>query len=383
MDYGALKKIYQEKYDKEARVFRSPGRINLIGEHTDYNNGFVLPAAVDKEICMLAAPNGLNETRIFSIDENSEVIFNLENYKSIRINWALYIIGVIDELLKSGYKLNNLDIVFTGNIPMGAGMSSSAALECVTTFTYNALFDLKLSKWDIVRISQAAENNYVGVMCGIMDQFASVFGQENAALKLDCRSLEFKAYPVNVSSHVFVLVDTMVKHSLASSEYNTRRIECEEAVSAMKKVNSEINSLRDADHESLNDVKDDISREAYKRAAYIINEIKRVEKATKELSDNNVDCFGQLLYETHYGLQHNFEVSCTELDFLVEQTKTMPYVIGSRMMGGGFGGCTINLVKSEHVEEFKEEISRKYLEKFEIQPSIYSVKTANGTSEIN
>lgn len=383
MDYNKLIAAFLSRYQSKPRVFRSPGRINLIGEHTDYNSGFVLPAAVDKEICLLMAPSTGSKTRIYSVDQAEEVSFTLEDYRLVNTQWAKYIIGVLDELLKRGKDVQHVDILFSGNIPMGAGMSSSAALECAVAYAYNALFNLQLEKWDIVKIAQAAENNFVGVKCGIMDQFASVFSKENMAIKLDCRNLDFTTYPLNIDRYVFLLVDTMVKHSLASSEYNTRRAECEAGIKIFQLYNPSIQSLRDVDAQLLEAHQDKMDTTVFKRCSYVVSEIERVNLATEALKNNNFQELGQLLYQTHAGLQYLYEVSCKESDFLVQFTKDLPYVLGARMMGGGFGGCTINLVEASKAGRFEEEISKAYQNEFNIKPAIYTVKTAAGTSEIS
>lgn len=383
MDYKQLSVDFTTRFGSKPRLFRSPGRINLIGEHTDYNDGFVLPAAVDKEICLLIAPNGRRETRIISLDEQAEVSFTFEDYRKTDETWAKYIIGVIDELLKANHKLTHVDILFSGDIPMGAGMSSSAALECATAFAYNAVFGLELSKWDIVKIAQAAENNFVGVKCGIMDQFASVFSQRNSAIQLDCRSLDYQVHPLQPDNYIFVLVDTMVKHALASSEYNARRAECEEGVAIIRDTYPEVNSLREVTKAMLNNCSARLSKQVYQRCSYVVEEISRVIAATEAMTNRDFVSLGMLLYKTHEGLQHQYAVSCEELDFLVDFTREKSYVLGARMMGGGFGGCTINLVEVEHVDTFIKEIQKAYQSVYKVNPSVYVVKTAKGSSEIN
>lgn len=384
MDYNNLIETFKKHYktSNTPKLFRSPGRINLIGEHTDYNDGFVLPAAVNKEIALVMISNNSEYTNIYAYDQRESVSFKFKDYQNIETAWAKYIIGVIDELRKAGHTIGAVDILFSGNIPMGAGMSSSAALECATVFAYNELFQLGLSNWEMTKLAQSAENNFVGVMCGIMDQFASIFSIEEEAIKLDCRSLEFESYPLKIESYVFVLVDTMVKHSLASSEYNIRRYECEKGVEILKSINPEISSLRDVEIDEINGAKDIMEEKVHKRCTYVVNENIRVNEAVKALAASDFDKFGQLLYETHQGLQNNYEVSCPELDFLVEATKPLPYVLGARMMGGGFGGCTINLVEASKALEFESKIKSEYQKKFNIEPEVYTVKTASGTSEV-
>lgn len=382
MDYQRLLLTYQSRFDTTPRVFRSPGRINIIGEHTDYNDGFVLPAGVDKEICMLMASNGSNQFNIFSFDTDEKVSFELHNYKEVKSPWAQYIIGIIDQLVKAGYRPGGIDCVFAGDIPMGAGMSSSAALECATLFGLNHIFSLGINKKDITLLAQKAENEYVGVNCGIMDQFASVFSEKNHALKLDCRNLTYQSYNLDLEGYQLVLVDSMVKHSLASSEYNVRRAECEEGVKILKKIDPAIMALRDASPEQVYAAKTLMPENVFQRCKYMVEEITRVEEACRAMENSNLNRLGELLYATHNGLQHEFKISCEELDFLVDFTRNKEAILGARMMGGGFGGCSINLVEEGYVEDFKKEVSKAYKERFGVVPSIYLVKTAEGSSEI-
>lgn len=380
--YFDLNKLFIEHFGNSPRIFRSPGRINLIGEHTDYNQGFVMPVAVDKEIVLAIALSDTSEFCIKSIDQNEEVSFDLENYGQVQTAWAKYLIGVIDELLKKGMDIQPVNILFTGNIPQGAGMSSSAALECATVYALNEMFDLSLTKWELVKTAQAAENNYVGVQCGIMDQFASVFGQKHHALLLDCRSLGFGISPLLLDDYTLVLADTMVKHSLASSEYNTRREECDEGLEVLKKFFPELKSLRDVSLEQLETCREHLSDLIYKRCSYVVKEIKRVQDAAEALQEADFATFGKLMYETHAGLQHEYEVSCLELDLLVASTQSLPYVAGARMMGGGFGGCTINLVEKSQMDSFKSKLQNDYQIKFGKQAQFYEVSSSNGTCEI-
>ena len=383
MEVRKLREIYQSKFGGgEPRVFRSPGRINIIGEHTDYNDGFVLPAAVDKEIYLLMLPNDSDQINIYSIDENESISLTLKDYSKSIPAWAKYPIGVVDQLLKLSKKIGGFNCVFGGDIPIGAGLSSSAALECATLFGLNECFDLGLKKDEIAKIAQRAENEFVGVNCGIMDQFASVFSKKNHALKLDCRDLTYQAYQLDLGDYSLMLVDSLVKHSLASSEYNVRRQECEEAVAAIATQFPHVKSLRDAEIDHLNSVKASLSKIIYTRAKYIIEEIERVNLACQAIEDKDLKTLGKLIYDTHYGLQYEFEISCKELDFLVDFTKGLPEVLGARMMGGGFGGCTINLIQSNFQDQFELSISKSYQDKFGIKPNIYQVQTANGSSEI-
>lgn len=383
MDHLKLLDLFKSKYKSSSpRVFRSPGRINIIGEHTDYNEGFVLPAGVDKEIVMVLGANSTDTCNVYSLDQDEEVTFTFSEYLSVKEEWAKYIIGIVDQLLKSGHRIGGFDCVFGGDIPIGAGMSSSAALECATLFGIDQLFSLSLGKLDMALMAQRAENQFVGVNCGIMDQFASVFAEKNKAIKLDCRDLTYEMYSLDLEGYQFVLVDSMVKHSLASSEYNVRRAECEEGVAFLNSRYPAVKSLRDASITQLESVKSDLNPGVFKRCHYIINEISRVSKAAEAMGKQDLKELGRLLYETHQGLQHEFEVSCEELDFLVDFTREREDVLGARMMGGGFGGCSINLVQMSRIEDFTLQVEKAYMKKFGQKPFVYQVYTEKGTSEI-
>lgn len=382
MDYSSLKLQFIERFNTHPRIFRSPGRINIIGEHTDYNEGFVLPAAVDKEICLLISPSDSEYFSIYSKDQNEVVQFTLANYKEVETTWARYLIGVIDELVKKGFSIKPVNILFSGDIPLGAGMSSSAALECATVLALDSLFDLALDRWDRVKIAQAAENNFVGVKCGIMDQFASVFSEKDSALRLDCRTLEFTRHPFTSQSHSFILVDSMVKHSLATTAYNTRRMECEAGVKIFRMENPDIKSLRDVTEKMLTEKESILDPTIFKRCKFVVKENERVDQTTQALENNDLKAVGELLYASHFGLQNDYEVSCEELDFLVATARNLDYVAGSRMMGGGFGGCTINLVETSQVNSFENEVKMAFKTKYNKEPNIYTVNTADGTSEV-
>lgn len=382
INYKELRSLYISKYEKLPRIFRSPGRINIIGEHTDYNDGFVLPAAVDKEIGMLIEANNTDLFNIYAFDQKEEVQFTYDNKRDVKAPWAQYIIGVIDQLKKAGHQITGTDIIFSGNIPIGAGMSSSAALECVTVYAFNELFNLQLDRQQMIRFAQKAENDYAGVNCGIMDQFASIFSKEGHVFKLDCRDLDFEEYPLNITGHQLVLVDSEVKHSLASSEYNIRRNECEEGVAILQKSYPKIKALRDVSLEELKGHKNDLKKNIFLRCKYVVEEIERVNKACSALAENDLEKLGKLLYATHEGLQNEYKVSCKELDYLVDFTRNKEEVLGARMMGGGFGGCTINLVQEANVDIFIAEIQESFEKKFNIKPAVYKVQTAPGTSEI-
>lgn len=378
-----IKEIYlkfKDLYDHEPTIVRSPGRVNLIGEHTDYNNGFVLPAAINKEIYFAIAQNFTNKVNFYSYDLHEKASFDLAEVKPSEPSWANYLLGVIAQF-QQNHIINGFDLVFGGNIPIGAGLSSSAAVECGLAFALNRLYDLQVDKFDLVKMAQLAEYEYAGVRCGIMDQFASMFGRKNQAVKLDCRSLEYKYYNLEMEDYRIVLCDTQVKHSLASSEYNTRRFECENGVVILSKYYPQVSSLRDVTVEMLEEHQQEFDPVTYKRCLFVVNENNRVEKACNDLLNGDMKSFGQRMFESHDGLQHNYEVSCPELDFMVEIAKDTDGVLGSRMMGGGgFGGCTINLVKLEKLQEFAETIEQRYKQKFNIQPKIHIAEIVDGSS---
>ena len=382
MDASKIKTKFRELFGGQARLFRSPGRINIIGEHTDYNEGFVMPAAVDKEIVFAIKPNGSNTFQIHSLDTNERIHFDLDTLQKKHSNWSAYIIGIIDQLIKKGNKIPAFDAVFGGDIPIGAGMSSSAALSCVAAFALNEVYNLALDKHDIIHLAQKAEQDYAGVNCGIMDQFASVFSKKDKAIKLDCYDLSYEYIDLKMPSYEFVLVNSMVKHELANTAYNDRRNECAEVISHFRKSSFGIKSLRDISLTQLENSKNEMDLKIYKRAKYVLEENTRVNEAARVMNAGDYSTLGSLLYASHEGLQKQYEVSCEELDFLVDTSKNTNGVLGSRMMGGGFGGCTINLVKSKEIEAFKNVINDAFYEKYQINPEIYSVHSDGGSSEI-
>lgn len=382
MEITQLQNIFIEKYGNVFRAFRSPGRINIIGEHTDYNEGFVLPAAIDKEIVFLIQPNQTETFSIFSADAQQHIAFTTENILSQPKGWPDYIIGIIDQLLKRGKTIPPFDCVFGGDIPIGAGMSSSAALCCAAAYALNTVYDLDLSRIDIIKIAQTAEREYAGLNCGIMDQFASVFSKKNNAVQLDCRDLSYKYMHLHIDNAEFILVNSMVKHALASSAYNTRRDECAAVVHYFQKIIPHISSLRDVSIELLMQHQSTLSEKLFNRAKCIVEENARVIAAGKALENGDSNLLGNLLHQSHQGLSKEYEVSCDELDFLVNSVKQIPGVYGARMMGGGFGGCSINLVETNKQDAFIDTISSMYKNKYGILPDIYPVKTNTGTSEI-
>lgn len=364
-------------------LISSPGRINLIGEHTDYNDGFVLPAAINKNMIFGFSENNLNKLRIFSMDYNDEFECDINEVKKTDISWVNYILGVIDQYQKAGYSINGFDCVFTSTIPIGAGLASSAALECGIAYGLNTLYNLGISKMDQARYAQKAEHTFAGVFCGIMDQFASLMGKKNHAVKLDCRSLEYDYIPVYLKEYQFVLCNSGVKHALVNSEYNTRRNECEAGVIVIQKDYPEVSHLRDVTLNMLNGIRNEIPPTVFKRCEHVIQENERVNTACEALKQENMYAFGELMYESHHSLSNLYEVSCDELDFLVDFTRNNADVLGSRMMGGGFGGCTINLIKRSAKDSFLKSIKKAYKNHFNITLECYDVEITDGISIID
>ncbi|MBW3467170.1 galactokinase [Arthrospiribacter ruber] len=374
---------FLEIFNTDPLLVYSPGRINLIGEHTDYNNGFVMPAAIDKKMVVGIAKNGSRKARLFSLDFTEEFAFELDSFSPKKGHWSTYIMGVTAQLIQAGYPVEGFDMVFGGDIPVGAGLSSSAALEAAVGYGISELFEFDISRNSLIHYAQKAEHLFAGVQCGIMDQFASVMGQKDKVLRLDCRSMEFAYFPLELEDYSLYLVDTKVKHSLADSAYNQRREECERGVSEVKKLNPKIHSLRDVTLNDLDRIKENISSAVFNRCRYVIEENERVLKASDLLEKKKINAIGQLLYDSHQGLSKLYEVSCMELDWLVEKTKVLDYVLGSRMMGGGFGGCTINLIKTEKINEFQNIIEKDYYDEFGTKPAFYPIKLGAGTDRFD
>jgi len=367
---------------EEGSVYTSPGRINLIGEHTDYNGGFVFPGAVDKGMIAEIKPNGTNKVRAYSIDLKDYVEFGLNEEDKPHASWARYIFGVCREMIKRGVEVKGFNTAFSGDVPLGAGMSSSAALESTYAFALNELFgENKIDKFELAKVGQATEHNYCGVNCGIMDQFASIFGKKDQLIRLDCRSLEYKYYPFHPKGYKLVLIDSVVKHELASSAYNKRRQSCENVVKAIQTNHPEVEFLRDANMAMLAEVKEKVSKEDYMRAEYVIEEIQRVLDVCDALEKDDYDTVGEKMYATHEGMSKLYEVSCEELDFLNEVAKECG-VTGSRVMGGGFGGCTINLVKEELYKLFTEKAKEEFKTKFGKYPKVYDVIISDGARKL-
>lgn len=368
-----IKAEFAQRFGEGGTMYASAGRINLIGEHTDYNGGFVFPGAIDKCIAAQIKENGTNKVRVYSIDIDDYAEFGLNEEDAPKAQWARYIFGVCRETIKRGGEVRGFDAVFAGNVPLGAGLSSSAALESCFAFAINDMYnDNKIDKFELARIGQSTEHNYCGVNCGIMDQFASVFGKKNCLMRLDCRSMEFQYFPFEPKGYKLVLVDSVVKHELVDSPYNKRRESCERVAAKLG-----IETLRDAEMEDLERIKAEISEEDYMRAEYVIGEKQRVLDVCAALEAGDYNTVGERMYQTHEGMSKLYEVSCEELDFLNDVAKECG-VTGSRIMGGGFGGCTINLVKDELYDNFIATAKAKFNEKYGHEPKVYDVIISDG-----
>lgn len=378
MSANLLKEVessFKDQFNTDPVIVFSPGRINLIGEHTDYNEGFVFPAAIDKGIALAIQKSEASISKIFAFNKDETYEFELDSIQPLKNGgWRNYIIGVVAEMQKIGKNPGNFNAVFAGDIPGGAGMSSSAALENSFVYGLNELFNLGMSKQDMILVSQKSEHNYVGVKCGIMDQYASMFGIEDSALLLDCRTVTSKPYEIDFKDYELMLINTNVKHDLSESAYNDRREVCEK-VSRML----DIVALRDATQQDLARIKNDISPEDYQKALYVIEENNRVQQFAKAIEKDDLATLGDLLFQSHDGLSNQYKVSCRELDFLVDKAKENPDVIGARMMGGGFGGCTINLVAKTGLAAFEKEVSKSFKQEFGRDCTVYKVKLSQGT----
>jgi galactokinase len=362
------------------KIVVSPGRINIIGEHIDYNDGYVLPAAIDKVICFAIEKTNSASSTIVAIDLDESFEINVESPIILSETiWTNYFRGVLQQLQNKGLAIGNFNCVFSSTIPIGSGLSSSAALECGFLYGLNEVFQLDIKPVDIALMGQSAEH-WVGINCGIMDQFSSVMGKENQVIKIDCRTLEYEYHNANFSDYSLVLFDSNVKHSLFSSAYNQRRQECEQGLAIISSHFPEVTSFRDSSEAQILSIKDKMTENVFKRSHYAIKEIKRVTLACEALDRGDLLTLGQLLFETHDGLSNEYEVSCAELDMIVATLKNEPAVIGSRMMGGGFGGCTINLIKKGEEEAIKTKLTQMYQATFGIELKTYEVKISNGTS---
>ena len=377
MDTNLVKNSFVEKFGGECLVYASPGRINLIGEHTDYNGGFVFPGAVDCGIVAAIRPNHTSQVRAYAIDLGESAEFGLGEGDLPSQGWAKYIFGVCREMIALGVEVQGFDCAFSGDVPLGAGMSSSAALESTFAYALNDMFaDNRIDKFALAKVGQMTEHHYVGVKCGIMDQFASVFGKKGHLIRLDCRSMEYEYFPFKAEGYRLLLLNSCVKHELVDSPYNRRRESCERVAAALG-----IETLRDAEYEDLERIKESISEEDYKRAKYVIGEKQRVLDVCEALVAGNFEVVGERMYQTHWGMSRDYEVSCEELDFLVTLAEKCG-VTGSRIMGGGFGGCTINLVKDELYENFVQTACREFAAKYGHEPKVYDVVISDGARRL-
>ena len=379
MDSTAVRKRFERLYGTSPVIIRAPGRVNLIGEHTDYNEGFVLPAAIDLEIVLAIGRNDTGRIRFFAEDLNESFEQDFDNLRVSTSQWANYLLGVIAQFVESGVAVEGVDCVFGGDIPIGAGLSSSAAIEVGFAIGINHLLCAGFDKVTMAKMAQSAEHQYAGVHCGIMDQFASIMGRKNQAMKLDCRSLEVEYFPADLANWKIVLCNTRVEHELAASEYNTRRKECERGVKLLRQYEPRLNSLRDVSPELLEARSSEFDPVVLKRCRYVLAENKRVLKVCEHLRDGNIRAVGRIMHESHAGLRDDFEVSCPELDILEEIARRDEAVAGARMMGGGFGGCTINIVHQDQVSGFTDKAGLEYKRQTGITPEFYVTNIGDGS----
>jgi galactokinase len=374
-----VKKSFKQQFKTTPLLIFSPGRINLIGEHTDYNEGFVFPAAINTGILMAIQKNDENKSNVYALNKSEMYSFNHSHIAPLKEGgWRNYIIGIVGELQNLGHIIPNFNMTFAGDIPSGAGMSSSAALENSLVFGLNKLINLNLNKEEMILVSQKAEHNFARVKCGIMDQYASMFGEKKSALLLDCRSIKAISFKIDFKKYTLLLINSNVKHDLSESAYNERREVCERIANILK-----VKALRDVSKSALKEIRDQVSISDFNKALYIIQENKRVKRFAKAIKKNRLKSLGKLLYKSHKGLTEKYKVSCRELDFLVAQTRNNKKIAGARMMGGGFGGCTINLIKKTEVAAFKITVSRNFKQEFQKECTIYQVKLSEGTRIIN
>ncbi len=371
---------FSTRFQQKPLVVRSPGRVNIIGEHTDYNNGFVLPAAIDKAIYVAIAPRNDDKILLYSQEFRQEHHSTVSGVAPTEKQWPNYILGVVDQLNKRGHRITGFNLVIDGDVPVGAGLSSSAAVECATAFALNTIFNLEIEKQELAVIGQKTEHDFAGVMVGIMDPFASIFGKKDHVIKLDCRSLEYEYEPLRLSGYKILLLNTNVKHSLASTEYNTRRKECAQGVQWVKEQNKNVESLRDVNLQMLDEFVKPKSELIYKRCKYVVQENARLLSACEELERGNLKAVGEKMFQSHDGLSKEYEVSCKELDFLVDAVRNNPEVPGARMMGGGFGGCTINIAKEDAIEALIKKVGQEYEKIMGKEMTAYVAETADGTS---
>lgn len=379
---GQIAALFKQKYTSEPALFFSPGRINLIGEHIDYNDGYVMPGAIDKGVFFAIAANNTGNIRVYSADMDEELVIAMKDIH-IMDGWKNYILGVVDQLLKRGYPISGFDVAFGGFLPVGAGLSSSAAVECGLCFALSDIFNLGISRVDVALICQKAEHTYPGVQCGIMDQFASVMGRQGHVLLLDCNTLQYETLPFATDDYEIVLINSKVHHSLASGEYNIRRSQSEEGLAILKQLYSAAKTFRDITPAQVTAAKSRFKDElVYNRCLFVTQEIERTIQGAELLKKNDIEGFGKLMFATHHGLSKLYEVSCPELDFLVEQAKLHPHIIGSRMMGGGFGGCTINIINKSHTAGITASIVQQYKAQYGIDTEVYVMHLSDGTHRL-
>ena len=378
---GVLKSFI-EKFSTQPNVYFSPGRINLIGEHIDYNDGYVMPAAINKGVYYAVAPNETSTINFYAVDFDESLSIAINEIKSID-NWKNYVLSVVNEFLLAGKPIKGFDCVFGGDIPRGSGMSSSAAVEGGLAFALNDIFNIGLSRVELALLCQRAEHNFPNVKCGIMDMYANLNGKKDNVILLDCKNITHRYFPLVLKEYKIVLINTKVHHSLASGEYNVRRKRCEEGLAILKRE-LQVKSFRDIKRvEDVELHKDKMATAVYNCCKYVVEEIIRTQKAGELLQQDNLIEFGKLMFTTHEGLSKLYQVSCAELDFLVHQAKANTGVIGARLLGGGFGGCTINIVKDTAVNNFIEQASIAYEQQFNIVPEAYVMEISEGTGRIN
>lgn len=373
---------YTQLYNDKPLVVRSPGRVNIIGEHTDYNDGFVLPAAIDKAAYVAIGRRDDDTIRLFAEELDDTFETTLSALKPSDKGWPNYILGVADQFLKSGHTISGFNLVLSGDVPIGAGLSSSAAIECATGFALNELFQTAIPQLELVKMAQRAEHLFAGVRVGIMDMFASAFGKKDHVIKLDCRSLDYEYLPLKMDGIRIVLFNTNIEHSLASSEYNTRRQQCEAGVALIKKHHPEVHSLRDATMEMLHKYVEPVDALVYKRCKYVVEEKERLLQGCEDLRHGDIKALGQKMFQTHDGLSKEYEVSCNELDYLVDRVRNNEAVLGARMMGGGFGGCTINLVCEEAIDALVQQTTAAYNRDMKHELLTYIAQIEDGTSVV-
>lgn len=376
-----IRQVFFEMFGCQPVVARAPGRINLLGEHTDYNEGFVLPASIDRYAFVAVQKRDDRKIRLFAMDVNETAEFSLDDLHPVTMGWCNYILGIAHEFCTLSLPLNGFNLVLTSDVPSGAGLSSSAAISCATALALNHLFQCKVDKLEMAQMAQKAEHQFAGVQCGIMDPFASLFGRADHVIRLDCRSLQYAYIPVSFPDHQILLVDSGVKHALASSAYNERRAQCREGVRIIADRYPGVRALRDASARQVDECLT-FNPVLHKRCRYVVDENQRVLDACADLESGDVKALGIKMALTHKGLQHQYEVSCAELDFLVQFALSMEGVAGARMMGGGFGGCTINLVRKDRLDSFIQEITHAYLEKWDVKPNLYRINIVDGAELI-